>query len=153
MKNLLDVLNNFYNKNILVIGDVILDKYTIGRVKRISPEAPVPVLSVEEEFYKPGGAANVALNVVNLSTKGEIYLFSFVGEDFYGNELKKILSNNRINYYFEKSDTTIMKERVIGRSSGQKQHIVRIDREEISEKKFKDIDNLLQAAEKADKIS
>lgn len=152
MKNLLDILNNFHNKKILVVGDVILDKYTIGHVKRISPEAPVPVVNVEEEFYKPGGAANVALNAANLSLKGEIYLFSFVGDDFYGNELRKILVSNNIDCYFEKSDSTIIKERVIGRSSGQQQHIVRIDREAVSEKFFKDINSLLRTAEKADKI-
>lgn len=152
MKNLLEILNNFNNKKILVIGDVMLDKYTMGKVKMVSPEAPVVVLSVEEEKYKPGGAANVALNVANLSLNSQVYLFGFVGEDFYGNELKKILNNNGINYYFEKSDTTTMKERIIGRSSGQQQHIVRVDRNETSEKIFKSLENILEIAEKVDKI-
>lgn len=152
MNKLLESLNNFHNKKILVIGDVILDKYTIGYVQRISPEAPVAVLNVEEEFYKPGGAANVALNVANLSSNGQVYLFSFVGNNFYGDKLKEILSNDKIDCYFEENNQTIMKERVIGRSSGQQQHIVRIDREEISEKKFKNLDELLQISKETDKI-
>lgn len=152
MENLKEILDNFHNKKILVIGDVMLDKYTMGRVKMISPEAPVPLVTVEKEEYKPGGAANVALNVANLSINSQVYLFGFVGNDFYGNELKKILSNNRINYSFEKSDTTTMKERIIGRSSGQQQHIVRVDRNETSQKNFKSLENILEVAEKADKI-
>lgn len=151
MEMLKEILNTFHGKKILVIGDIILDKYVYGSVNRVSPEAPIPVLNVEKEFYKPGGAANVALNVKNLSPNGEVYIFGFVGNDIYGEELKKLLEGN-INCYFEKSGSTIIKERVIGRSSGQKQHIVRIDREEIFPKNFESLDNILQKAEIADKI-
>ncbi len=55
MENLLNILNSFYNKKILVIGDVMLDKYVYGIVKRVSPEAPVPLINVEKEEYKAGG--------------------------------------------------------------------------------------------------
>ena len=57
---------NFEGKKIAVIGDMMLDGYFWGDVKRISPEAPVPVLEVEEEFFRFGGAANVALNILKL---------------------------------------------------------------------------------------
>lgn len=152
MKGLREVLNSFHEKKILVIGDVILDKYIYGTVYRISPEAPVPLINVEKEIYKPGGAGNVALNLANLSQESEINLFGFVGNDIYGNELRKILEDNRVNCYFEKNNSTILKERIIGKSSGQQQHLLRVDREEISQKKFRNIDNILQIAEKSDNI-
>ena len=145
------ILDQFPNKKILIIGDVMLDKYTIGHVSRINPEAPVPILAVEKEIYKPGGAGNVALNVRNLS--GNVYLFGFVGEDPNGRELKRILEERGIKCYFEKNSTTIMKERIIGRSSGQEQQMVRVDREEISDKKIiRSINELLKIAAEVDKI-
>ena len=64
-------------KKIVVIGDVIMDKYSIGRVNRLSPEAPVPILSVEEEQSKPGGAGNVALNLSKLSQNSNIYFYGY----------------------------------------------------------------------------
>ena len=152
MKNLVNVLETFYEKKVLVIGDVMLDKYTFGNVQRISPEAPVPVIMVEREEYKPGGAGNVALNVANLSPKGEVYLFGFIGKDDNGYKLERILEERGIKCYFEENNQTIMKERVIGRSYGQQQHIVRIDREENSPKKFSSIEEILKIAEKVDKI-
>ncbi len=152
MENLKEILNNFHKKNILVIGDVMLDKYIYGSVKRVSPEAPVPLLNVEKEIYKPGGAGNVALNLSNLAQEGNTYLFSFLGDDIYGDILKNILENNSVSCYFEKTGSTIMKERIIGKSSGQQQHLLRIDREEIFEKKFSSLENILEIAEISDKI-
>jgi len=147
------IIDQFLNKKILIIGDVMLDKYTIGHVSRINPEAPVPVLAVEKEIYKPGGAGNVALNVRNLSGNENVYLFGFVGEDPNGRELKRILENKGIKCYFEKNSTTIMKERIIGRSSGQEQQMVRVDREEIADKKIMGyINKLLEIAAEVDKI-
>ena len=66
-KRLLQLKKNFKQKRIAVIGDMMLDIYFWGDVKRISPEAPVPVLEVENEFYRFGGAANVALNISALN--------------------------------------------------------------------------------------
>ena len=64
MKNkLLKILEQFKNKKILVVGDIMLDKYIWGEVSRISPEAPVHVVHVTKETYAPGGASNVASNV------------------------------------------------------------------------------------------
>ncbi len=65
-KRLNDLKKGFGGKRIAVIGDMMLDGYFWGDVKRISPEAPVPVLEVEDEFFRFGGAANVALNILTL---------------------------------------------------------------------------------------
>ncbi|MBS3093102.1 hypothetical protein J4456_00805 [Candidatus Pacearchaeota archaeon] len=152
-EELLTIVNNFPRKKVLVIGDVMLDKYSFGRVKRISPEAPVPVLLLEKEEYKAGGAANVALNVANLSPQSEVHLFGFTGEDFYGEILKKLLEEKKITCHFKTNSLTCVKERVIGWTSGQKQHILRIDKEEISKKIFDDkIQEILDLAKSADII-
>ena len=69
---LIKTLENFKGKNILVVGDIMLDKYIFGKVDRISPEAPVQVLEVEKEEYTPGGAANVANNIASLQANASI---------------------------------------------------------------------------------
>ena len=82
-KNRLDELKKgFEGKHIAVIGDMMLDGYYWGDVKRISPEAPVPVLEVEEEFFRFGGAANVALNIQTLG--GKPIPVGVIGYDSYG---------------------------------------------------------------------
>ena len=84
----------FKQSNILVIGDAMLDKYTFGHTNRISPEAPVPVLKVEKEILKPGGAANVASNISSLGLKTS--LVSEVGVDENGKALRKLLSHKKL---------------------------------------------------------
>ncbi len=74
-----NIINNFSNKKILVIGDVLLDQYIVGNVSKISPEAPVPIVLQEQSFYNPGGSANVANNLSNLSAK--VTLVGKVGDD------------------------------------------------------------------------
>lgn len=151
-EELLKILREFPKKRILVIGDIMLDKYIYGDVDRISPEAPVPVLKVKEEYYRPGGAGNVAVNIANLSSS-ESSLFGFVGKDIWAEDLKKILEEKNIKHHFEANTSTILKERIIGHSSGQQQHIVRVDREETNPKKFNEIKQiLLESAERADII-
>lgn len=153
MSDLLTLVNNFPRKKVLVIGDVMLDKYSFGRVKRISPEAPVPVLFLEKEEYKAGGAANVALNVANLSPESEVHLWGFTGEDFNGEILKKILEDRKVICHFKTNSLTCVKERVIGWTSGQKQHIIRIDKEETSNKLFEEkISEILDLAKQVDII-
>jgi len=73
------IFSKFSRKNILVVGDVILDKYIRGTVSRISPEAPVPVVLETESFYTPGGAANVAHNLHGLGAK--VTLIGKIGDD------------------------------------------------------------------------
>ncbi|MAG50566.1 hypothetical protein CL621_02915 [archaeon] len=81
----LKILEEFKTKKIMVIGDIMLDKYIWGNVERISPEAPVPVLKVGKETYNPGGAGNLAKNLTSLGA--QVYLSGIVGKD----EAKKIL--------------------------------------------------------------
>lgn len=108
---------------VLVIGDVMLDRYWFGDVKRISPEAPVPVLQVLSEENRLGGAANVALNVRSLG--GQVTLLSLVGADDAAKSLRYLLNQHDIECeLFEDSImNTTVKLRVIGRS----QQMVRID--------------------------
>jgi D-beta-D-heptose 7-phosphate kinase/D-beta-D-heptose 1-phosphate adenosyltransferase len=152
MESLQNVLNGFPGKKILVVGDVMLDKYTLGSVERVNPEAPVMVLNVKEEFYKPGGAGNVAINVANLSPGGNVYLFGFVGEDPESEILKKILANEGVTPYFESCSKTAVKERFLGTSSGQEQQMLRVDKEETSPKTFQDRNSLLRLAGEVDFI-
>ncbi|KAB2845117.1 MAG: D-glycero-beta-D-manno-heptose-7-phosphate kinase, partial [Ignavibacterium sp.] len=81
-KRLLQLKNRFKGKRIAIVGDMMLDIYFWGDVKRISPEAPVPVLEVESEFYRFGGAANCALNINTLGGIAEP--IGVIGYDNYG---------------------------------------------------------------------
>jgi D-beta-D-heptose 7-phosphate kinase / D-beta-D-heptose 1-phosphate adenosyltransferase len=81
-------------KRVLVIGDVMLDRYIRGQVERISPEAPVPVVTALDRNERPGGAANVAMNVAGLG--GEAWLFGFCGEDADGAALGQLLADSSV---------------------------------------------------------
>ncbi|MAG02273.1 hypothetical protein CMI42_02955 [Candidatus Pacearchaeota archaeon] len=133
-----EIINNFPRKKVLIIGDLMLDKYTEGYIERISPEAPVPVLRVSNHSYKMGGAANVAINVANLSPNGNISVAGFVGDDPEASYLKKMLEDNNIQTYLDSDHSTIVKERFMGKSSGHPQHILRADYEEDHKKTFND---------------
>jgi rfaE bifunctional protein kinase chain/domain len=125
-KRLLQLKKNFKGKRIAIIGDMMLDIYFWGDVKRISPEAPVPVLEVENEFYRFGGAANCALNIASLNGKAEP--IGVIGYDNYGTIFNSLLSEQNISHHgIIEDDTrpTTAKTRVIADS----QHIVRIDKE------------------------
>ncbi|MBU0628039.1 MAG: D-glycero-beta-D-manno-heptose-7-phosphate kinase [Nanoarchaeota archaeon] len=123
---LTNILNNFKGKKIMIIGDIMLDKYIFGKVERISPEAPVQVVEVEKESYVPGGAANVANNIASLD--GNAYMVGIVGDDQQGNLLIKELNERRIDtngIFIAKDKPTTQKVRVLG----QKQQLLRIDYE------------------------
>lgn len=117
--------------HILVIGDVMLDQYTTGTADRISPEAPVPVLTECETTYQLGGAANVALMCRYLGAK--VTLIGIVGSDYHGNNLIEIAQSKQIHWYgvFSEKRKTTHKHRISGVSSGhQSQQIVRVDTED-----------------------
>jgi len=117
-------LPDFAGAKILVVGDVMLDRYWFGEVERISPEAPVPVLKVDRVEERPGGAANVARNIVALGAKST--LLSVVGNDEAGACLEKLLGEHQnINALLHSDDTisTIIKLRAIARH----QQLLRID--------------------------
>jgi len=116
----------FTGLKIAVIGDMMLDCYYWGEVKRISPEAPVPVLEVDSEFYRFGGASNVALNIIKLG--GIPYPIGVIGDDYDGKTFSSLISESNINasgLFIDKSRPTTAKTRVIAHN----QHVVRIDKE------------------------
>jgi len=125
-KRLNSLKENFKGKRIAVIGDMMLDQYFWGDVKRISPEAPVPVVEVDDEFARFGGAANVALNILKL---GGIPLpIGIIGNDNDGKIFKSLMTQAGINntgIIVDKKRPTTSKLRVIA----GKQHVVRIDKE------------------------
>lgn len=119
-------MNNFFNfskARLLVVGDVMLDRYWFGDVSRISPEAPVPIVHVKREEIRPGGAANVARNIVALG--GRVSLLSVVGTDEAGLTLRKLLEDAGIATYLHDDANihTTVKLRVLG----QQQQLLRID--------------------------
>jgi len=120
------LLNNATNKTIAVIGDVMLDQYFWGKVQRISPEAPVPVVDIENETYHLGGAANVAQNLCSLGITP--ILCGLLGNDNRGKRFIEICEKVNIlpdGLYKDDTRITTVKTRVIGNN----QQIVRMDRE------------------------
>src|ERR1700734_3477501 len=87
--------NGFSKSKVLVIGDLMLDRYVLGEVTRISPEAPVPVLAVREERSVAGGAANVAMNVAGLQAK--VMVAGVIGRDTAGARLLEMFLENNID--------------------------------------------------------
>jgi D-glycero-beta-D-manno-heptose-7-phosphate kinase len=115
-----------FDTRILVIGDVMLDRYWFGEVNRISPEAPVPVVRIEKCEERLGGAANVARNIAAFGA--HTALLGVVGNDEAGNTLEQMLREQAIQAHLNRdpSISTIVKLRVIGRQ----QQLLRIDFEE-----------------------
>ena len=113
-------------KPIIVLGEVMLDKYTFGKVERINPEAPVPVLNTTKENYTLGGAGNVANNLKSLEEN--VYLISLVGNDENRKLIEKICKEKNIQYFFvSDSRPTIVKHRFV--AEGYNQQLLRVDYE------------------------
>lgn len=122
----LKILEKFSEVSVLVIGDIMLDRYWWGSVERISPEAPVPVVHINKTSLAAGGAANVAANVAGLGA--EVYLIAAVGDDAEAAQLPEILAQTQLSAEYlvtVKGRPTTLKTRVIAHS----QHVVRIDHE------------------------
>lgn len=117
---------DFTEAKVLIVGDVMLDRYWSGETSRISPEAPVPVVHVKSNEERLGGAANVALNIASLG--GSVTLLGYVGQDEAGDSLQTILTNNGVNNQLIvlKDEPTISKLRVMSRH----QQLMRLDFEE-----------------------
>jgi D-glycero-beta-D-manno-heptose-7-phosphate kinase len=133
---------------LLVVGDVMLDRYWFGDVERISPEAPVPVVKIARTEERPGGAANVARNAVALGATAT--LLSVIGDDEPGATLERLLVGERVrtSFHREASLATTVKLRVIGRQ----QQLLRIDFEtapshEILSTKLADYERQLRDAD------
>ena len=123
----LEISARFSQSRVLVIGDLILDQFVWGRVSRISPEAPVPVVEVDRETQYPGGAANVARNLREFSDHTAV--LGTIGQDADAETLKRLLADEGIDITAIQQDPawrTIVKTRIIARH----QQVVRVDREQ-----------------------
>ena len=123
-EQLLEKIDGFKGKHILVVGDVMIDKYIWGSVDRVSPEAPVSVLDVKRENFVPGGAANTACNVTALGGKATV--IGVTGQDTRRNVLIRLLKDAQVKFFFvnDKRPTTT-KVRVMKENS----QLLRIDYE------------------------
>lgn len=129
MKDLTAQIKAIGAPKILVIGDIILDKYVSGQVNRISPEAPIQVLNVVKEDFRLGGAANVAHNLVKLGAR--VALLSSVGSDEAGRRLKNMLRQSRIDsagVMVTRDKPTTIKTRLMA----QHQQVLRVDQEKVT---------------------
>ena len=133
---------------VLVVGDTMLDRYWFGDVRRISPEAPVPVVRISSTEERPGGAANVARNVAALGAQA--WLLSVVGTDEAGDRLAELMASERVtaSLHRDASVATTVKLRVIGRQ----QQLLRIDFEstpshEVLADKFAEYQTLLKGVD------
>ncbi|ULJ61374.1 D-glycero-beta-D-manno-heptose-7-phosphate kinase [Wielerella bovis] len=120
------LLSDFQAAKVLVVGDVMLDRYWFGDVNRISPEAPVPVAKINKTDHRAGGAANVARNIAALG--GQVALLSVVGADEAADTLADLLRQDGIADYLLRSSSapTTLKLRVLSRN----QQLIRLDFEE-----------------------
>lgn len=123
------ILTKAAAKRLLVIGDLMLDEFVWGKVGRISPEAPVPVVEVTGESFYPGGAANVARNLREFID--HVSVIGLLGKDASGRQLRDLLAAQQIDTSNAVEDTefrTIVKTRIIARQ----QQVVRVDRESVA---------------------
>lgn len=127
--DLLPLIEGLRGQRVMIVGDVMLDHYTFGTVSRISPEAPVPVVVVNDEHYLLGGAGNVARNIVALG--GEATMIGVIGHDADGDTLAGLLDQASVRTDLVRDDRrrTTRKTRIIA----QNQQIVRVDREHTGE--------------------
>ncbi|WP_439182876.1 bifunctional heptose 7-phosphate kinase/heptose 1-phosphate adenyltransferase [Carboxylicivirga taeanensis] len=129
-KNISDLFDSFNTMNVLVIGDVMIDTYIRGKVNRISPEAPVPIVAITDQKEKLGGAANVALNLKSLGANP--ILCSAIGCDSGGETFIQLLKDSDLTHegiIQDKSRKTTVKTRI----QSDFHHLIRLDSEELSE--------------------
>src|SRR5947209_15597297 len=148
-----ELLGRAPSKRILVIGDLMLDEFVWGKVGRISPEAPVPVVQVTGESFYPGGAANVARNLREFVQ--DVAVIGMLGKDRSGQQLRELLTAQNIdtsNAIEDETLSTIVKTRIIALH----QQVVRVDREKIlspsPEQIAKVVDAVRNAIQKTDAI-
>ncbi len=120
------IFSKFSQMRVLVIGDAMVDTYLWGKVERISPEAPIPIVSVTKRENRLGGAANVSLNLQALGATP--ILFSVIGNDDKGRKFRKLLEKRKLSYdgvFIDPNRETTVKSRIISKG----QHIARVDEE------------------------
>lgn len=136
-------IESIRHKKILIIGDIMIDTYYVGEVKRISPEAPVPVVRINNTYSVLGGAANVARNLIGLECQPVI--LGLIGDDSNGKMIQQMFYNSKIEHYlFPTLESTISKIRILGNN----QQIARIDFEKenqtITEKEEKFLKEIME---------
>lgn len=144
MKDLQTLFESLGNIKVGIVGDVMLDSYMWGRVDRISPEAPVPIVAVEKKELRIGGAGNVALNIAALGAKASI--ISVTGNDDDGTALKAMFEQNAIDTSFllqSSKRITTNKIRVISRN----QQMMRLDNEITTDLGYEDENRLILAVQ------
>jgi D-beta-D-heptose 7-phosphate kinase/D-beta-D-heptose 1-phosphate adenosyltransferase len=145
LKRLRQILDRASSKRILVIGDLMLDEFVWGKVGRISPEAPVPVVEVTGESFFPGGAANVARNLREFCDR--VSIVGLIGKDREAQQLRELLAKCKIDVSDALADEkfrTIVKTRIIARH----QQVVRVDREKIAAPSAKQVANVVASVRK-----
>lgn len=138
------ILNGFSKTKILVVGDIMMDRFIWGKVSRISPEAPVPVVAIENETFLLGGAANVVNNIHSLG--GKVWICGMVGDDEMGQKVLQKLDEMNIGtegVLVEPGRQTTVKTRIIA----HQQQLVRIDREVTDHPKISTLKRLLEFLE------
>lgn len=121
-----EIFDKFNQMRAVVIGDAMVDTYLWGKVERVSPEAPIPIVSVTDRENRLGGAANVSLNLQALGAVP--YLFSVIGADEKGRKFRKMLEKKKLNcdgIFVDPQRNTTVKNRIISKG----QHIARVDEE------------------------
>lgn len=144
-QSLKDIFRTFSDLKVLIIGDVMIDSYLWGKVDRISPEAPVPVLSIEKRDWRLGGAANVALNIQSLGATP--ILCSVIGKDPDGDNFLTLMKKNKMpcqGLLRSKTRITTIKHRIISGAH----HMLRVDSEIDTHINDREAEALISAAKK-----
>jgi len=135
-----ELFKSFANLNVLIIGDVMIDNYVWGKVNRLSPEAPVPIVSVQQKEMRLGGAANVALNIQALGANP--ILCSVIGADLEGTAFLDLLKKQKLSpkgILKSRQRPTTIKTRIIGNNH----QLVRVDEESEEDISPNETQNLL----------
>jgi D-glycero-beta-D-manno-heptose-7-phosphate kinase len=125
-KDVNHIFEQFSQMRAIIIGDAMVDAYLWGKVERVSPEAPIPIVSITDRESRLGGAANVSLNLQSLGATP--ILFSVVGDDDKGRKFRKMIGKNNLSdhgIFVDSNRITTVKSRIIGKG----QHIARVDEE------------------------
>ncbi|PWT79192.1 MAG: carbohydrate kinase [Bacteroidetes bacterium] len=144
MTDFSSIFADFKNARVGVVGDVMLDTYWWGHVERISPEAPVPIVSLDKKEFRIGGAGNVALNLASLGVS--VNVFSVIGQDENGATLESLFTKNNIQTGYllrSSSRITTNKSRIISRN----QQMMRLDAETTQDLSKADEDAIIQSVE------
>ncbi|HRN55834.1 MAG TPA: PfkB family carbohydrate kinase, partial [Agriterribacter sp.] len=144
MNDIANLFESFKHIKVGIVGDVMLDTYMWGKVDRISPEAPVPVVAVNKKEYRIGGAGNVALNICSLGAKASV--ITVTGNDDDGHALQQMFLEQGIDTAFilqSSKRITTNKTRVISRN----QQMLRLDQEVTGDLSYEDENRLILAVQ------